>query len=48
MEEKLVFINCRIPSDLKITIKKLAIDNNMSVQDLCRELLELGISEFNK
>lgn len=48
MEEKLVFMNCRIPSDLKVEIKKLAIDKNISVQDLCRKLLELGIDNLEK
>jgi hypothetical protein len=45
---QLTFINCRIPPDLKIKIKKLAIDNNMSVQDLCKELFEMGLAEFEK
>lgn len=48
MEKELVFLNCRIPKDLKLEIKKLALDEDKSVQDLCNELLKLGINKYKK
>lgn len=48
MDKELVFLNSRIPKELKKEIKKLAIDNGISVQDLAGKLLKLGINEFKK
>lgn len=48
MEEELVFFNFRVPKTLKKEIKKLAVENEISVQDMGQTLLELGLKEYKK
>lgn len=46
--DELVFFNFRVPKELKKEVKRLALENELPIQDMGEELLKLGIKEFKK